>query len=63
MGAQGPAALTPGKGAGTHRTGGWAGHMAGLDGCENLDLTGVRSPDLPVSKEPLVGQKARTIWC
>ena len=28
-----PAALPPGKRPGTHRTGGWVGHRAGLDEC------------------------------
>jgi hypothetical protein len=28
-----PAALPPGKGPGTHSTGGWVGFGAGLDGC------------------------------
>jgi hypothetical protein len=29
-----PAALPPGKRAGTHCIGGWVGPRAGLDGCE-----------------------------
>jgi len=28
-----PAALPPGKRPGTHRTGGWVGHRAGVDQC------------------------------
>ena len=28
-----PAAFTPGERPGIHCTGGWVGHMAGLDGC------------------------------
>jgi hypothetical protein len=33
-----PAALHPGKRPGTHRTGGWVGHRAGLDGCGKFRL-------------------------
>ena len=31
-----PAALPPGKGLGTHCTGGWVGPKAGLDGCGKI---------------------------
>jgi len=41
-----PAALPPGKNPDTHRTGGWVGPRAGLDGCEKkLAPTGIRSPE------------------
>ena len=33
-----PAALPPGKGAGTHCTGGSVGPRACLEGCENLAI-------------------------
>jgi hypothetical protein len=48
-----PVALPPGKRPGTHCVGGWVGPRAGLDGCENLALTGIRSPDRPARSESL----------
>jgi len=38
-----PAALYPWERPGTHSTGGWVGHRAGLGQAENLVPTGIRS--------------------
>jgi hypothetical protein len=38
---------------GTHCTGGWVGHGAGLDRCGKSRPTGIRSPDLPARSESL----------
>jgi hypothetical protein len=46
------ATLRPGRPA-THCIGGWVGHMAGLDGGENLASTGIRCPDRPARSESL----------
>jgi len=43
-----PAALTPGKGPGTHTIRGWVGLSAGG---ENFAATGTRSPDCPARSE------------
>jgi hypothetical protein len=48
-----PTAWPPGKRTGTQCIGGWVGPRAGLDGCENLSHTGIRSPDRPARKESL----------
>ena len=37
----------------THCTGGWVGLGAGLDGMENLNPVGIRSPDRPAGKNSL----------
>ena len=42
-----PAALPPGKSPDTHRTGGWVGTRARLDGCEKSFPTEIRFPDRP----------------
>jgi hypothetical protein len=47
-------ALPRGRRPGTHRTGGWVGSWAGLDGCgKSRPSTGIRSPDLPALSESL----------
>jgi hypothetical protein len=48
-----PAALPPppGEGPGTRSIAGWVSHRAGLDGCENLAPTGIRSPDRPARSD------------
>jgi hypothetical protein len=45
--------LYPREIPGTHCTGGWLGPRAGLDVCENLVHTGIRSPDRPARSESL----------
>ena len=45
-----PAALYPRERPGTHCTGGWVGPRAGL-GAENLDPTGIRTPDRPARSQ------------
>jgi len=48
------AALPPGKSFGTHCTGGWVDHRAGLDGRgKSPHLIGIRSPDRPIRSESL----------
>ena len=43
-----PTVLTPGKGPGGHRTGGWVGSRAGLEGCgRSRPPTEIRSPVCP----------------
>jgi hypothetical protein len=48
-----PAALPPGKRPGSHCIGGWVGPRVGLDGVENLTLTGIRFADRPARNESL----------
>ena len=48
-----PRPLYPWKRPGTHCIGGWVGPKAGLDVSENLDPTGIRTPDLPTCSESL----------
>ena len=50
-----PAALPPGRRPGTHCIGGWLVPSPDLDGCENLALTGIRSPERPARSESLYG--------
>jgi len=47
------AALYPRKRPGTHCTGGWVGPRPIWKGAENLDPTGIRSPDRPVRSQAL----------
>ena len=42
-----PVVLPLGKRLDAPCTGGWVIPRAGLDNCENLTLTGIRSPDCP----------------
>ena len=49
----GPAALPPGKGPGTNCIVGWVGLRAGLGGCRKSRLLGIRSPELPASRQSL----------
>ena len=49
-----PRPLYPRERPGTHCTGGWVGHKAGLDGCgKSRPLTGIRSPDRLARSESL----------
>jgi hypothetical protein len=48
-----PRPLYPRERPGTNCTGGWVGPNAGLDVCENLTPTGIRSPDLPARIQSL----------
>jgi hypothetical protein len=48
-----PAILPPGEWPGTHCIGGWVGQRAGLDGAQNLALTGIRSPERPAVSQSL----------
>ena len=49
-----PAALYPRERPGTHCTGGWVGHRAGLDRCgKSRPPTGIRSPDRPARSQSL----------
>ena len=50
---QAPAALPPGKRAGTHCIRGWVGPRAGLDGCGKPLPTGIRSSDRPARSKSL----------
>ena len=48
-----PAALYPQERPGTHSTGGWVGPRTGLDRCENLAPTEIRSADRPARSQSL----------
>ena len=48
-----PAAPYPQERPGTHCTGGCVGLRASLTGAENLDPTGIRSPDRPARRQSL----------
>jgi hypothetical protein len=48
-----PRPLYPWERPGTHCTGGCVGLRAGLDECENLAPTGIRSPERPARKQSL----------
>jgi hypothetical protein len=48
-----PAALSPGKRPGTNCTGGWVAPGPVWTVAENLDPTGIRSPDRPARSESL----------
>jgi hypothetical protein len=48
-----PRPLYPRERPGTHCTGGWVGPRAGLNLCENLTPTGIRSPHRPARSQSL----------
>jgi hypothetical protein len=57
------ATLFPGKSPGSHRTGGWVGPRASLDGCRYLATTGIRSPERPARSQSLYRLRCPDLWC
>jgi hypothetical protein len=60
-----PRPLYPREIPGTHCTGGWVGPRAGLDVCEKLAPTGIRSPDRPTRSQSLyrLSYRAHLLGC
>ena len=60
-----PGRFLPRERPGTHCTGGWVGHRAGLERAENISPTGIRSPDHPARSQSLYRlsyRSHRDVW-